>query len=111
MIKRKTRPPAAGLLWGARRASGLSQRALALRSKVPQPTIAAIESGHRDPRFRTLMALIEGCGHEIAAIPRTGDGIDRSQVRQMLRLTPEQRLRAAGDNARALQRFMGKARR
>lgn len=110
MIRRK-RPAAARLIWGARRAAGLSQRALAQRAKVPQPTIAAIESGRQDPRFETLLALVEGCGHEVAAIPRPGEGIDRTQIRQMLRLTPEQRLRSAGANARALQRFLGTARR
>ena len=111
MINRRTRPPAARLLWGARRAAGLSQRALALRSKVPQPTIAAIESGRQDPRFETLFALVEGCGQELAALPRPGEGVDRSLIRERLRLTPEQRLRSAGENARALKRFLGAARR
>lgn len=110
MIKRGYRPLAARLVWGARRAAGLSQRALALRSKVPQPTIAAIESGRRDPRFETLLSLIESCGQELAAIPRPGEGIDRTQIQQMLRLTPAQRLQIAGANARALQRFLGTAR-
>ncbi|MDP9282604.1 MAG: helix-turn-helix domain-containing protein [Chloroflexota bacterium] len=111
MIKRDARPLAARLLWGARRGAGLSQRALALRAKVPQPTIAAIESGRQDPRFMTLSSLIHSCGQELAAIPRPGEGIDRTQIEQMLRLTPEQRLRSAGDNARALRRFLGTARR
>jgi predicted transcriptional regulator len=111
MIKRPARSRAARLLWGARRAAGLSQRALAHRSKVPQPTIAAIESGRRDPRFETLLSLIESCGQEMTVLPRPGEGIDRTQIRQMLRLTPEQRLRNAGENARALQRFLGTARR
>ena len=111
MIARTQRPLAAQLLWGARRAAGLSQRALAQLSKVPQPTIAAIESGRRDPRFETLLSLIESCGQEIAAIPRPGDGIDRTQIRQLLRLTPEQRLRSAGKNADALKRFLSTARR
>src|SRR3990170_2354071 len=108
MIKR-TRPAAARLLWGARRAAGLSQRALAQRSKVAQPTIAAIESGRQDPRFETLLALVEGCGQELAALPRPGEGVDRSLIREQLRLTPEQRLRSAGVNARALQRLLDAA--
>jgi transcriptional regulator with XRE-family HTH domain len=88
----------------------LSQRALAQRAKVPQPTIAAIESGRQDPRFETLLALVEACGQELAALPRPGDGVDRSLIREQLRLTPEQRLRLAGVNARNLQRLLGAAR-
>jgi transcriptional regulator with XRE-family HTH domain len=78
---------------------------------VPQPTIAAIESGHQDPRFETLMALVEACGQELAALPRPGEGVDRSLIREQLRLTPAQRLRAAGKNAQALQRFVTAAHR
>lgn len=111
MIARKQRPLAAQLLWGARRAAGLSQRALAQLSKVPQPTIAAIESGRQDPRFETLLALIENCGQELAVLARPGEGVDRTLIREQLRLTPEQRLRNAGENAHALQRFLGTARR
>lgn len=110
MIVREVRPAAARLLWGARRAAGLSQRALAHLSKVAQPTIAAIESGRQDPRFETLLSLMEICGQEVAAIPRPGDGIDRTQIQQMLRLTPARRLRSAGENARALDRFLRKTR-
>lgn len=109
IMARAARPAAARLLWGARRAAGLSQRALAQRSKVAQPTIAAIESGRQDPRFETLHSLIESCGQELTAIPRPGDGIDRTQIQQMLRLAPTQRLRNAGENARALDRFLRKA--
>ena len=109
MIRHERRPAAARILWGARRAAGLSQRALAQRSKVAQPTIAAIESGRQDPRLETLLALVEACGHELAAIPRPGEGIDRSLIREQLRLTPEQRLRSAGANARALQRLVSVA--
>jgi transcriptional regulator with XRE-family HTH domain len=78
---------------------------------VAQPTIAAIESGRQDPRFETLRALIEACDQEVAALPRPGEGIDRSLIREQLKLTPEQRLRSAGENARALERLLSAARR
>jgi DNA-binding XRE family transcriptional regulator len=39
---------------GARRSAGLTQRQLAERSGVPQPTIARIESGKQMPRADTL---------------------------------------------------------
>lgn len=105
------RPAAARILWGARRAAGLSQRALAQRSKVAQPTIAAIESGRQDPRFETLLALVESCGQELAALPRPGQGLDRSLIRERLRLTPGQRLRRSGIDARNVQRLLSAARR
>jgi transcriptional regulator with XRE-family HTH domain len=107
MIKR---PEAARVLRTARHAAGLSQRALAQRARVPQPTIAAIESGHQDPRFETLRMLVESCGRELTTLPQAGVGIDRSQIHALLRLTPGQRLRAAGESANALQRFLGSRR-
>ena len=94
------------MLRTARHAAGLSQRALAQRARVPQPTIAAIESGHQDPRYETLATLVAACGREITTLPRLGIGIDRSQIRQLLRLTPDQRLRSAAHDADALDRFL-----
>jgi len=41
----------------------LSQRELAERSGVPQPTIARIEAGRVSPRFETLETLL-GVGYE-----------------------------------------------
>jgi len=106
----KNRPAAARLLRTARRSAGLSQRALASKSHVPQPTIAAIETGRQDPRFATLLALVESCEQEIATLPKLGGAVDRSQIRERLRLTPGQRLRASGVNAVALRRFLGSRR-
>ena len=96
---------AAALVRRIRHGAGLTQRALARRSRVPQPTIAAIEAGRQDPRFETLRSLIESCGQEIIAVARPGAGIDRTQIRELLRLTPGQRLRSAGRDARGLERL------
>ncbi|EWT07812.1 Cro/Cl family transcriptional regulator [Intrasporangium chromatireducens Q5-1] len=49
--------PTAETLRRRRRASGLSQRALALRSGIPQPNIAAYENGRRAPTAQTLERL------------------------------------------------------
>jgi len=73
--------------------AGLSQRQLAGRTRVPQPTIAAIEVGSRDPRVSTLSRLINGCGWELTAVRQKGKGIDYEQIRRNLRLTPAERLR------------------
>ncbi|HEY3125488.1 MAG TPA: helix-turn-helix domain-containing protein [Candidatus Limnocylindria bacterium] len=104
MIKRGL--TAGGLVRRVRRGAGLTQRRLARRSKIPQPTIAAIETGRQDPRFETLRALVESCGREVTAVPRPGQGVDRSQIRELLRLTPGQRLRLAAQDARGLERLL-----
>lgn len=103
MIKR---PAAAQLVMRARRGAGLTQRALARRSRIPQPTIAAIEAGRQDPRFETLLSLIEGCGREVTTLAQPGTGVDRTQIRELLRLTPGQRLRSAAQDARGLERLL-----
>jgi transcriptional regulator with XRE-family HTH domain len=81
------------LLFAVRRAAGLSQRELAQRTGVPQPTIAAIEAGRRDPRVGTLAKLVDGCGWTLTMFRQKGKGIDRAQIRRLLALTPEERLR------------------
>jgi transcriptional regulator with XRE-family HTH domain len=103
MIKR---PAAAALIRAARLRAGLTQRTLARRSKIPQPTIAAIETGRQDPRFETLRSLVESCGREVVAMPRLGQGVDRTQIRELLRLTPGQRLRLAAQDAHGLGRLL-----
>lgn len=52
-----TETPIGEALRQRRRDAGLSQRQLALRSGVPQPNIAAYESGRRAPAVETLARL------------------------------------------------------
>jgi predicted transcriptional regulator len=92
---------ARGLRW-ARRRSGLSQRELAARSGVPQSTIGRIEAGLVDPRVRTLSRLLRACGFDLEVEPRLGEGVDRTLFRELLALTPEQRLTRARQGARVL---------
>ncbi|WFF02572.1 GNAT family N-acetyltransferase [Micromonospora sp. WMMD964] len=56
-----------------RRRADLSQRELAEKSGVPQPTLARIESGRAvDPRFRTVERLVRAAGGELAVgVPAT----------------------------------------
>jgi predicted transcriptional regulator len=89
----------------ARRRARLSQRALARQTSVAQPTIARIEMGHEDPRIATLERLLRACGEELRAQPLRGEGIDRTQIRELLRLTPRQRLELAAEEAEALRRI------
>jgi transcriptional regulator with XRE-family HTH domain len=53
---------AATLLRTSRTQADLTQRELALRTGVPQSTIARIERGLNDPRTSTLNTLLIGCG-------------------------------------------------
>jgi transcriptional regulator with XRE-family HTH domain len=96
---------AARLLRAARAHAGLTQRALAARSGVPQPTIAAIESGSQDPRYRTLDRLIRACSQDLDLIAAEGAGVDRTQFRTTLRLSPSARLARAAQGARALRQL------
>lgn len=76
----------------ARHEIGLSQRALAARAGVPQSTVARIESGSLDPRAGTVDRILRAAGHELVSQIRPGQGVDRSQIRERLRLTPRQRI-------------------
>ena len=89
----------ADLLFEVRRVAGLSQRQLARRTGIPQPTIASIEAGRRDPRVGTLAKLVDGCGWTLTMVRQKGKGIDRAQIRRLLALTPEERLRRGAAEA------------
>ena len=92
-------------LRNARRRAGLSQRALAARTGISQPTIARIEKGQDNPRVRTLERLLQDCGETIEAVPRSGEGIDRTEIRALLTLTPAERAATLADEAWTLDRL------
>jgi transcriptional regulator with XRE-family HTH domain len=58
------------ILQTSRAQAGLTQRELAVRTGVPQSTIARIERGQTDPRTSTLNTLLIGCGQML-----TGSGL------------------------------------
>ena len=93
------------LLRNARSDAGLTQRQLAQRTGVAQPTIARIEAGVADPRTQTLAKLVSACGHDLIAERRPGIGVDRSQMRALLRLSPGERLRLLRDDVAGLRRL------
>src|SRR5262245_45851208 len=96
---------AAGILRYARRKANLSQRELGRRAGATQATISRIEEGLISPRFETLERLLDACGFELQAIPRRGQGIDRTAIRELLRTTPTHRARLATDEARSLAKL------
>jgi uncharacterized protein len=92
---------AARLVRNARRRAGLSQRALARAAGVPHSTVARIELGRLSPRTDTLERLLRASGRTLATEPTLGEGVDRSQIRELLRLTSGERARLAVADATA----------
>jgi predicted transcriptional regulator len=86
------------MLRHARRRAALTQRQLAAKTGIPQESIARIEAGRVDPRVGTLDRLLEGCGFGLEPLPRLGIGVDRTQIHDLLRLTPSERLAVAVAN-------------
>ena len=90
----------------ARRRQGLSQRELAARSGIAQPAIARIESGKVVPRVDTLERLLKACDYELRTGPRRGIGVDRTVIRELLALTPRERLELATAEAANLHELL-----
>lgn len=98
-------------LRGARHRAHLTQRQLAERTGVAQPTIARIERGLVEPRLGTYQRLLAACGHEMHVEMRAGFGIDRSDMRVLLKLTPRERVDRLRAEAAFLDRIDEAARR
>jgi transcriptional regulator with XRE-family HTH domain len=96
---------AAYLLKRARRRAKLSQRELGKRAGIPQSTVARVELGTLSPRTDTLDRLLRAAGQTLAVEPVLGIGVDRTQIRELLRLTPDQRLLLAEADARSVAEF------
>jgi transcriptional regulator with XRE-family HTH domain len=94
----------------ARTAAGLSQRQLAMRAGVPQSTVARIERRQLMPRVDTFDRLLRASGKQFATEPLFESGVDRSQIRAILALSPRNRLRQAVSDSDGLERFLNAAR-
>jgi transcriptional regulator with XRE-family HTH domain len=81
------------LLREARERHRVSQEQLASRASTTQSAISRIEADRVSPSIETLRELLYLLGEELVlgSEPREW-GVDRGQVRERLRLTPEQRL-------------------
>ncbi len=67
-----------------RRASGLSQRALAEQSGTSGATIAAYEAGHKEPRLTTLVRLAEAAGFRLRLeVEPIGPALPRAERRSL----------------------------
>lgn len=93
-----------------RLAAGLSQRALAQRAHTSQPAVARYERGIATPSWETLQRLAVACGQRVRisaeAVP---DPHDVELAGLLLRLTPEERLRALGRYAHLNELARGKS--
>ena len=96
---------AARLLRHARRRARLSQRALAVKAGVPQSYVARVESSRVDPSVSSLSRLLRACETTLEALPGSGEGVDRTVMARLLRLSPAERLAAATADAAALGEF------
>ena len=101
---------AARMLRYARRRAGLTQRALADKAGVPQPSIARIERGLTVPRLDTFQRLLGATGHELQTDVRLGEGVDRTLIRELLAMTPDQRGQSAARAGRRLVALLEGAR-
>jgi len=72
---------------------------------VAQPTIARIERGQDDPRLGTLKRLLLACDETIEVLPRTGAGIDRTEIRVLLGLSPAARVASLVEEAATMDRL------
>jgi transcriptional regulator with XRE-family HTH domain len=84
------------LIRDVRREAGLSQAQLAAEIGTTQSAVSRWERGHDTPRADTLAAILRACGYEADVVLRPRDtGVDRAQIRSMLRRSPTERLREA----------------
>lgn len=99
---------AARILASARKRRGLTQRELARRAGVPQSEVARIETGVVTPRVDTLDRLLAECGMGLEGARRLGVGVDRTVIRELLRLAPRQLALLAAEEAGNLARALAK---
>ncbi len=83
----------------------MTQRQLAEAAGVPQSTVGRIEAGAFQPRWETMARVLMAAGYSLE-VTRAGAGVDRSQMRALLAMSPRQRLEAAAADARGLDRLL-----
>jgi transcriptional regulator with XRE-family HTH domain len=86
-------PTPGQLLKQARRRRGVSQARLATRAGTTQSVISRIERDGVSPTVDTLRELLHLLGEDLVLETESRDwGIDRTQVRERLRATAEERV-------------------
>jgi hypothetical protein len=72
---------------------------------VAQPNIARIESGEQVPRVDTFDRLLRACDARLEVASWRGRGVDRTQIRELLAMTPLERVERLVQEAKALDAF------
>jgi len=95
--------------------AGLTQAELARRLDTTQSAVARWESGKVSPTVANLRRILSTCGWELEITPapsredpgpaadRAGSGVDRTVIRELLALTPAERIGRAVDEGRAVE--------
>ena len=73
--------------------------------------MARIETGVVVPRLDTIERLLVACGRELTTVPRAGSGIDRTQIVELLAMSPRERMLSLVRDAANLDRLLTAARR
>ena len=102
---------ASALLRQARRSAGLTQTQLAERLAVSQPVIARLESPDSNPTWNTFVRALRATGHAVSLEQRrtSAVGLDLTQLRRRLALTPRERLQLFQASQRELTRLRSRA--
>lgn len=102
---REARRGVPDLIVALRNDAGMTQQALADRLTTRQPSVSRWESGGDEPRLSTLARIADACGHTLI-VSVEPHPIDRSQIRELLRLTPRRRLELLAEDAAGLDRLL-----
>ena len=97
----------AAMLRKARKASGLTQAALARSARTSQPAVAAYEAGTRTPTLATLERLLAACRHTLIIGTRPQQPELGTHAREALREHREALVEAAASNGVANIRIFG----
>lgn len=86
----------AELIRTARARAGLSQAVLADRLGVPRSQLARWEGGGNEPGLATVRRVLHACGFDLslALVPYEPDEEREERLRDLQRLTPQERLGA-----------------
>lgn len=93
----------------ARRRARLSQRELAERAGTTQSAVARIETGRSAPSFDAVLRLVRLCGLDLDIMLVERDDSDWMQARELLRMSPEERIASGIADANAMLQLQGTA--
>lgn len=73
-------------LRSARRAAGLTQRALAARAGTSHPTLSAYEAGVKVPRADTFVRILAAAGRDVTVEVRPFEGTDAERDDELVQV-------------------------